>query len=217
MAITIFKHDPAGEAVPGYDVRGFFETSYVGAVLETRERNGYDDSDFYAVVFDEDSGTIKNVDYATTRGWTYLNGATVDATPDVIAKASAYASKLRLEDLKARAAADARKPAVGKTVKVVKGRKVPLGTVGEVFWAGEGRSFRPAPRYKTGAWSMKGALRLGIKTADGAKYFLAATNVEVVDPEDWLPDLSDLEARAAGTDPSYLVARGAAALGMAYL
>lgn len=209
MAIRIFKSDPAGDPVPGYaDMRGFFETNYEGAVLETRERNFASDSDFYAIVWDEATSSIKHVDYATTRGWTYLNGATVDATPDVIAKANAYAAALRFEDLKTAAAAAARKPAIGKTVKVVKGRKVPKGTVGDVFYAAPGRKF---------SYYDRPADRIGLRTADGATFFTAASNVEVVDAEDWLPDLSDLEARAASTSHSYLAARGAALMGMAYL
>jgi hypothetical protein len=56
---------------------------------------------------------------------------------------------------------------VGKTVKVVKGRKVPVGTVGRVFWMGE-------DQYR------EGQMRVGIATADGSKHYTAATNVEVL-------------------------------------
>ena len=55
---------------------------------------------------------------------------------------------------------------VGKNVKVVKGRKVPVGTVGRVFWMGDDK-FTP------------GQIRVGLVTADGAKHYTAATNVEV--------------------------------------
>ena len=57
------------------------QSSYVGAVLETYERNGYDDSDFLAVVWDGEQVTTR--EYASTRGWTYHNAASVDATPQV--------------------------------------------------------------------------------------------------------------------------------------
>lgn len=50
----------------------------------------------------------------------------------------------------------------GNTVRVVKGRKVPLGTEGEVFWLGDK------------GWGYS----VGIKTADGAKHFTAVKNVE---------------------------------------
>ena len=60
MAISTFVHDKTkGKAFPGYDVHGYHEVSYEGAVLSTGEVNGYDDSDFYAVVWDEASGSIK--------------------------------------------------------------------------------------------------------------------------------------------------------------
>lgn len=68
----------------------YMQISYEGCVLETRERNLYDDSDFYALVWDETEQRVKSVEYATTRGWTYPNHADVDATPEVRAKAEAY-------------------------------------------------------------------------------------------------------------------------------
>lgn len=201
MAVKIFKHDKVnGKPVSGYpDVVGYWEISYEGKVLETRERNGYDDSDFYALVWDDDTNSVKSVDYATTRGWTYLNSASVDATDDVKAKAAAYYSARALEALKDKAAADARKPAVGKSVKVVKGRKVPKGTEGVVFWVGPGKAYSYyAAKYGTPD-------RVGFRTADGASFFTAASNLEVTDPEDWLPDLADLEARAVGVGRSYYI------------
>jgi hypothetical protein len=52
----------------------------------------------------------------------------------------------------------------GKQVRVVKGRKVPVGVGGRCFWVGDGRFGR----------------RCGIKTSDGTTYFTAVGNVEVV-------------------------------------
>lgn len=216
MAIRIFSSDPNGDVdVLGY--KGFVTVSYKGAVLDTRERNGYDDSDFYARVWDEESGTVKDIEYATTRGWTYGNSADIDATPEVVAKANAYYAKLALGRLKEAAAVAARTPAIGKTVKVVKGRKVPLGTVGEVFFYGEGAYFGPVPRFKSGAWSTKGTMRVGFKTPTGVKFFTAASNVEVLDPEEYLPALEDLEARAAQIGARTFAVAAAAGAGMAYL
>ena len=51
----------------------------------------------------------------------------------------------------------------GATVVVVKGRKVPVGTVGRVVWLGED------------GW---GKARVGFVTDDGVKHFTAAVNVE---------------------------------------
>lgn len=50
----------------------------------------------------------------------------------------------------------------GATVKVVKGRKVPVGTEGEVFWLGDK------------GWGYS----VGFKTVEGDKHFTAVTNVE---------------------------------------
>jgi hypothetical protein len=57
-------------------------------VLVTYERNGYDDSDFCALVWDD--SRVKEVTYASTRGWTYHNSTVVDATPEVQHAARAY-------------------------------------------------------------------------------------------------------------------------------
>lgn len=216
MAIGTFTSDPNGDR-DVYGVKGFTTLSYEGAVLETRERNGYDDSDFYARVWDEETGTVKDVEYATTRGWTYGNYAEVDATDEVKAKANAFYAKLALEALKDKAATAARTPAVGKTVKVVKGRKVPLGTVGEVFFYGEGAYFGPRPQFRSGAWSTKGAMRVGLKTPTGARFFTAASNVEVLDPEEYLPALEDLERQATYSGAARYALSAAAAHGMVYL
>ena len=58
-------------------------------------------------------------------------------------------------------------PALGKSVRVIKGRKVAKGTEGRVFWTGQD-SYRP------------GAFRVGLETADGSRVFTAGTNVEVI-------------------------------------
>lgn len=209
MAITTFVHDKdKGAPVPGWpDVVGYSTVTYEGAVLSTGERNGYDDSDFYADVWDEASGSIKRIDYATTRGWTYLNGAAVDATPEVIEKANAYARARALDALKAAAAEDARTVAKGKRVKVVKGRKVPKGTEGTVFWMGKGRAYS----YSQAKWGVPD--RVGFKGDDGVTYWTAASNLEVTDPEEWVADLSDIEARAARVDWTY-IAHGAYLAGL---
>lgn len=54
---------------------------------------------------------------------------------------------------------------VGQTVKVYRGRKVPIGTVGIVFWVAE-----DADRFDT--W------KIGIKDEAGTKHFLAINNVD---------------------------------------
>lgn len=63
----------------------------------------------------------------------------------------------------------------GKTVKVVKGRKVPKGTTGVVFWLQRqcyGKYGDP--------WGIYSSTRCGIKTADEKVYWTSTDNLEVV-------------------------------------
>lgn len=76
-----------------------FEITYAGAVLDTYEENGYDDSDFLALVWDAAESRIRSVQYAITRGWTYNNSATPDATPEAIAAAEAWLIDTRTRHL----------------------------------------------------------------------------------------------------------------------
>ena len=78
------KEEPRGHL----DIIETKET-YVGKVLETYEENGYHDSDFYAVVWDDEQNCLLHKQYATTRFYSNGYGAKVDATPEVIAKATA--------------------------------------------------------------------------------------------------------------------------------
>lgn len=154
----------------------YLQTTHVGVVLELREMNGYDDSDFYAVVWDTEKGETKRVVYASTRGWTYPNGAAVDATPEVLAAYTAWTDKRRAEAMRLALEAEAKEPKVGRRVKVVKGRKVPIGSSGEVFWYGpdkfEDRRYTPS--------FMPRKMRCGVKLENGDKVFTAADNVEVI-------------------------------------
>lgn len=162
-------------------------TSYKGCVLATRERNGYDDSDFYAVVWDEEAQICRSVEYATTRFYTYGNYAEIDATPEAIAKAQVWLRKWAVMRLESEAANKARKPSIGKTVKVIKGRKLAIGTTGRIFWAQEQRS-------QYGTWHY--GWRYGIELVDGSRTFVDGKNVEVDHPEDYLPDYAYILAQA---------------------
>jgi hypothetical protein len=85
---------------------------------------------------------------------------------------------------------------------VVKGRKVAKGTEGTVIWVGEGKYYGPVPRYRSTAWSTKGALRIGLKDAEGTVHWTAASNVEVLNPEDYIADYDELVAAAAASGRS---------------
>ena len=73
---------------------------------------------------------------------------------------------------------------VGQTVKVYRGRKVPQGTIGVVFWIAD-----EADDY--------GTYKLGIKSADGTKHFVAYHNVNFYfDGADELNERRVAEAKA---------------------
>lgn len=150
--------------------RSGLRTTHEGLVLATRERNGYDDSDFYAVVWDPENKTVGTVEYASTRYWTYANSATPDATPEVLVEVEAWLADQRDRQVEYMAAVDASEIRPGVTVEVVKGRKVPVGTVAEVVWRG-------VDRYRSGRWST--SYRVGLMV-DGERVFLSEDNVRRV-------------------------------------
>lgn len=57
---------------------------YKGCVLFLREHNGFEDSDFYALVYNKDTDKFEEIEYGSTR---YAGGgvAHVDATPEILA------------------------------------------------------------------------------------------------------------------------------------
>lgn len=135
--------------------RACIDTSYEGCVLDMTERNGYDDSDFYAVVWDEAEGCVKSIMYATTRGPTYSNGANIDATDEVKAKAAAWYRAQLIEREERKIRAELAAAHVGALVRVVRGRKVPKGFEGRVLsLAKVVNPFTPAPRFR-GGWDTR--------------------------------------------------------------
>ena len=49
----------------------FTYETHNGFCLENRERNGYDDSDFYMIVWNPEEKAPESIEYASTRGWSY--------------------------------------------------------------------------------------------------------------------------------------------------
>lgn len=62
-----------------------------------------------------------------------------------------------------------------KTVKVIKGRKVPKGTIGACFWVKRYNYSRYGD-----PWGIYSDTRVGIRTADGEVHFTSSNNVEVI-------------------------------------
>lgn len=150
------------------------QVSYEGAVLAVYEANGYDDSDFYAVVWDAQAGCVRDVEYATTRGWTYHNGAAVDATAQVREAAMDWYRVRWIDATITRAHADAVKPAKGRVVRSLTTRGKNVGLVGEVRWIGE-------DKYRSTRWITY--YRVGVKVEGEDKLrYLDWDRVEVVEP-----------------------------------
>lgn len=155
-------------------------TEHVGLVLDADgERNGYDDSDFYATVWNPEKGAPEQIVFATTRGWTYPNHAEADATPEVVAAFKAWRAECARKAKEHADAKERRTVRIGKRVKVVKGRKVPQGTEGVVFWHGAG-DYGP---------------RVGVRDDAGTVHWTAESNVEVMLGEDGEPIVDESEQR----------------------
>jgi hypothetical protein len=153
------------------------ETFFAGCVVKTFTREERVMSDVYADVL---HATVYNVEkdaFEDVYVRAYFEcdsgerGAAVDATPEVRdlyeahqAVEEAKQHLLEAQRCRARMLAALKAPAKGRKVKVVRGRKVPIGTVGECFYLQDG-DFGP---------------RVGIKDADNQVHWTAAKNVEAV-------------------------------------
>ncbi len=150
-------------------IYGKTEPEYIGCVLDTYERNGSYDSDWYAICWDEEKQAVVEVEYDTTR----CGGcgcATVDATDEVLRKVYRWYKNIGKALFDGRTnPEEAKRVRTGDTVRVVRGRKVPKGTEGVVFWAGT--------RYNSYSHSYED--RVGIKVGE-ERVFLNADYVEVV-------------------------------------
>jgi len=142
------------------------ERDFTGCVLSTREYNGYSDSDFYATVWDEEQGCVREIFNGTTRAYAPTKYHNADASPAIRAKAMAWYVQNPQVRAVAKAALESRraKVSVGDQVVVEAGRKLPKGTQGQVFWVGRD-SFNPK------------AYRVGLVLADGSKVFTSLGNV----------------------------------------
>lgn len=158
-----------------------FSITHEGLTIASRERNYADDSDFYALVWNPETLRVEEHSVGTTRfGGTDDNSASVDLAEEHV---PAYREYLISEQARALQAADVanwsraihaavRPESKGQTVKVVRGRKTPIGTVGQIIWTGEDNY---------------GNDRIGLRTAEGETHFTAASNVEVIVDSDDLP------------------------------
>lgn len=163
------------------NMRGERGAEFVGCVLNTWERNGSWDSDFYATVWDEDAQRVRDIEYDTTR----CGGggsAEIDATEEVLNKAFQYYYNNSREFIERCIESNAKKYGKGDEVRVIRGRKVKVGTVGKCFWRGTCYN-----RY-----SRMNEDRMGIEVG-GEKFFISADNCERNEWEKYLPTEEDKE------------------------
>lgn len=175
--------------------------SYVGRVLETYEENGYNDSDFYAIVWDDETESIIHKQYATTRFYSNGYGAKIDATPEVIEKATAERKARFLKSAIEKDEETAKTVAKGKMVEINRGRKN-RGIIGEVFWVGNPDKFSYYAKEHRSV-----GIKLDDERDDNGKFknivFAYDYNCDVINFESHLTNTKELEETATNKANSY--------------
>jgi len=175
--------------------------TYVGRVLETYEENGYNDSDFYAIVWDDETNSLIHKQFATTRFYSNGYGAKIDATPEIIEKATA---ERKTRFLKSAIEADeetAKTVAKGKMVEINRGRKN-RGIIGEVFWVGNPDKFSYYAKEHRSV-----GIKLDDERDDNGKFknivFAYDYNCDVINFESHLTNTKELEETATNKANTY--------------
>ena len=175
--------------------------SYVGRVLETYEENGYNDSDFYAIVWDDETESIIHKQYATTRFYSNGYGAKIDATPEIIEKATAERKARFLKSAIEKDEETAKTVAKGKMVEINRGRKN-RGIIGEVFWVGNPDKFSYYAKEHRSV-----GIKLDDERDDNGKFknivFAYDYNCDVINFESHLTNTKELEETATNKANSY--------------
>ena len=175
--------------------------TYVGRVLETYEENGYNDSDFYAVVWDDETESIIHKQYATTRFYSNGYGAKIDATPEIIEKATAERKARFLKSAIEKDEETAKTVAKGKMVEINRGRKN-RGIIGEVFWVGNPDKFSYYAKEHRSV-----GIKLDDERDDNGKFknivFAYDYNCDVINFESHLTNTKELEETATNKANSY--------------
>lgn len=130
----------------------------------------------YAIVWNPEKGETQNVHIGSCFECFFgpWGSAEVDATDETRSSLASHEAKKAAEraEIERVAAAvrreeERKRPARGKTLRVVRGRKVPRGTVGECFWMGPDK--------------FGNGYRVGIKDENGTVHWTAESNCEVVE------------------------------------
>lgn len=95
---------PGGEKVEMQGPSCYWtKLTWVGLCVDQRERNMYHDSDFLMTVWDEEADTFREIEFASTRGWSYpCYGSWVDADEALAAKYKAHVNAKREAAVQAR-------------------------------------------------------------------------------------------------------------------
>ena len=154
--------------------------------LADREENYHDDSDFYAVVYDPETGEVKRVETGTTRGAPGPREfEMVPATEEIREVARLYWRDILLPPVVRRSMERARaKVEVGAVVRIIRGRKGRMGFEGEVTWMGP-NPFRTY--YRNGYQRPEQNLRVKIVSLDGEEKWAdehAVVRIDVTPVED---------------------------------
>ena len=175
--------------------------TYVGRVLETYEENGYHDSDFYAIVWDDETNSLIHKQFATTRFYSNGYGATIDATREIIEKATAERKNRFLKSAIEADEETAKTVAKGKMVEINRGRKN-RGIIGEVFWVGNPDKFSYYAKEHRSV-----GIKLDDERDDNGKFknivFAYDYNCDVINFESQLTDTKELEEIATNKANSY--------------
>lgn len=155
------------------------EKLYVGAVLDRYERNGYNDSDFYAIVWDGENARV--IEYDTTR---FAGGgsAQVDATDEVQAAARAWfierAALLKIE----RAKSAVLVPEKGDTVRSLTKSGKNVGVEGVIRWVGPDQ-YSYAARFPKYGLPVPNRVGVSVKGEEKLR-FMPEDSVERVEPRE---------------------------------
>lgn len=164
----------------------YVKTEYAGCVLDMLEHNHYDDSDFDAIVYDAETDSIKTIEYGTTRFWTYLNTAWVDATDEIKEKAARVNEQTWRSMIQRWAERDSQVVKEGRWVEVVAGRKIAHGTLGQVV-------YRCKSKFST-RWAEKFSVKLQLQ--DGSTVWTDESNVKVYNPANYMPTAEEMDKNA---------------------
>jgi hypothetical protein len=161
-----------------------------GRILDKFERNGYDDSDFIAIFWNDALECIDSLEYASTR-YHSDSYAVVDADDVIKEKAAKWNENFILNQLILEDTRNAQKVEADKMVRISSGRKN-VGTVGKVFWMKEIIQYGKTQYIKIG-------IALDEEKEDNKYKNVVWTyekNLKVVNPEEYGKDINYLRKMA---------------------